>query len=221
MTQETVWQYAYVARSVEYSIRIEGLSFAHHQVVASMKPEQQRYWLDIASTQGLSVAKLRKAIKNARNQEQPQDMPQPLDQWRKAKPKADTIQAIYRQADERTRELILEELRDLVRTLEGEAGNIQAAHLPQRRSRADIKAFAPDTTEHDQPTQLRDNQLKVLLRLYQKGPISDAYHTNHMTIARELETLGFAKIEQHGTRYTAYIVRHGEQHLRDIGEIVG
>jgi hypothetical protein len=64
-TDGSLHQYAYVARRIEFSIRIENLSFGHHQVVASMDTQSQTQWLEKAKNEGWSVAQLRKAIKIA------------------------------------------------------------------------------------------------------------------------------------------------------------
>jgi hypothetical protein len=45
----TIYNYAYVARKVEISLRSEVLSFGHHQVVAPLSPEEQRKWLKRAA----------------------------------------------------------------------------------------------------------------------------------------------------------------------------
>jgi hypothetical protein len=59
----TLRTYASVARSVQLSIRIDKLSFAHHQLVAALEPEQQREWLRYAAENGLSVAQMRNAMR--------------------------------------------------------------------------------------------------------------------------------------------------------------
>lgn len=56
----------YVSSHVETSLRSENLSFGHHKEVAPLIPEEQKYWLDKAEEEHLSVADLRHAIK--RNQ---------------------------------------------------------------------------------------------------------------------------------------------------------
>jgi hypothetical protein len=58
----TLMTYGSVARAIEPSIRIEVLSFAHHQVVASRPPDEQRAWLDKAAKGKWSVSALRQAI---------------------------------------------------------------------------------------------------------------------------------------------------------------
>jgi hypothetical protein len=58
----TLYEYARVARGVDFSIRIEKLSFAHHQLVAGMSPEDQQQWLIYASENDLSVSQMRKAM---------------------------------------------------------------------------------------------------------------------------------------------------------------
>jgi hypothetical protein len=52
-----------VARAFpDLSIRIEKLSFKHHQMVAGKVPEEQVYWLKLALERGWSTAQLRRAI---------------------------------------------------------------------------------------------------------------------------------------------------------------
>lgn len=60
---KTLREYAYVSRNVELSIRMDNLSFGHHQLVAAMEPDQQAGWLRWAVENGASVAGLRAAIK--------------------------------------------------------------------------------------------------------------------------------------------------------------
>lgn len=55
----TLYDYAYVARSVQISMRIETLSFNHHQVVAPLPPKEQTHWLNLALVNKWSVAELR------------------------------------------------------------------------------------------------------------------------------------------------------------------
>ncbi|MEM6280563.1 MAG: hypothetical protein AAF787_00100 [Chloroflexota bacterium] len=61
----TLYEYVRVCKAVDFSIRIENLSFKHHQIVASMEPEQQSQWLNHAANEGLSSKALRQAIKQA------------------------------------------------------------------------------------------------------------------------------------------------------------
>ena len=53
----------WVCERVPQAVRREGLSFSHHQAVASMEPELQSYWLLMAEAQGWSVRALREAIR--------------------------------------------------------------------------------------------------------------------------------------------------------------
>jgi hypothetical protein len=64
-SENTVMQYAYVARKVEISIRYRDLSFGHHQLVVGMARPEQEQWLQKAADEGLSIAKLRAAIKQS------------------------------------------------------------------------------------------------------------------------------------------------------------
>jgi hypothetical protein len=194
LKRDTVHDYTYVARNVEFSIRIENLSFAHHQVVAGMEADQQRRWLELAAAEGLSVAKLRRAIKAAQQEGDEQHTPH-IDQWRKLKPKTSQVQVVYNAADKQTQQIILEDIRDLYHTLTGEQ------------------------LKTDQP-QINPAQLQVLKRLYFDGPVTDRHGTKDMSQYHELAKMGLVKIEQEGAHYKASIVRSGEQYLRSIGEIV-
>lgn len=66
---KTIKDYAYVCRSVLPSMRIDGLSFGHHQVVAPLCGEDQAKWLRaaLAGDNGFkwTVGKLREAIRGA------------------------------------------------------------------------------------------------------------------------------------------------------------
>ena len=60
---QTLANYAYVARKVQFSYRYENLTFKHHYTVAKLKdPEEQKYWLDQAAKHDLGVDRLRKSI---------------------------------------------------------------------------------------------------------------------------------------------------------------
>lgn len=52
----------WVAKKVEFSRRIENLSWSHHQQVANLVPEAQAQWLERAAGDGLTVAELRAAV---------------------------------------------------------------------------------------------------------------------------------------------------------------
>lgn len=57
--ERTLREYSYVARSVQLSIRIDNLTFAHHQVIAPEPEERQALYLEYASVASISVANLR------------------------------------------------------------------------------------------------------------------------------------------------------------------
>jgi hypothetical protein len=65
-TLERVRDLGWVARNVTSSFRNDALSFTHHTVVASLKPEDQKTWLSKAADGDWSVPKLRTEIKNSR-----------------------------------------------------------------------------------------------------------------------------------------------------------
>jgi hypothetical protein len=62
----TVANYGWVAGSVQCSLRNEHLSFNHHYAVATLKPEEQKEWLDRAAEFNWSVEYLRTEL--SRNQ---------------------------------------------------------------------------------------------------------------------------------------------------------
>ena len=57
----------YVASRFDISLRRENLSWSHHFLLASLEPEEQRYWLDLATEQKLSVNDLRVELRAARH----------------------------------------------------------------------------------------------------------------------------------------------------------
>lgn len=59
---KTLYEYAYVAANVQFSIRNGKLSFGHHQKVAAMEPDQQIVWLAAAVEHGWTVRQLAAAI---------------------------------------------------------------------------------------------------------------------------------------------------------------
>ncbi len=73
--EKTLRDYAYVCRNVEMSIRIDTLSFAHHQVVAKFHddPDLQLHWLSQAANHNWSVKELREAIKLSERKDDAKD----------------------------------------------------------------------------------------------------------------------------------------------------
>lgn len=60
--RKTLYEAAYVARNVPIPIRMETLSWGHHQVVAALTDAGQRYWLGKALEGSWTVAELRFAM---------------------------------------------------------------------------------------------------------------------------------------------------------------
>jgi len=56
--------FAYVARHVDSSIRIEELSFRHHQLVAAFDQKKQKKYLSVAAKNKFSVADLNEYIRD-------------------------------------------------------------------------------------------------------------------------------------------------------------
>lgn len=86
-SRKTLIEWAYVARNC--SIRMDQLSFGHHQVVAALEPIQQEQWLKKAAEwpgSPLSVSGLRKAIADERKRnESPFSISLPRELYEKLK----------------------------------------------------------------------------------------------------------------------------------------
>jgi hypothetical protein len=56
--------YAYVSRNVSLSVRTDKLSWFHHRLIARLKPEKQRHWIDLATNgqEHISIRRLRSSI---------------------------------------------------------------------------------------------------------------------------------------------------------------
>ena len=66
---KTLYDYRYVARHVDFSVRTEKLSFGHHKLVAQLEPALQQHWLNRAAagdvdsiSQPWSISRLRKEM---------------------------------------------------------------------------------------------------------------------------------------------------------------
>jgi hypothetical protein len=70
---QSLMNMAYVASRFDFSRRRENLSWSHHAEVAALSPAEQELWLDRASRGGLSVRRLRDALRRtgARDQRSP------------------------------------------------------------------------------------------------------------------------------------------------------
>lgn len=55
--------YAWVARSVPHKVRVAGLSWTHHRVVARLEEKEQASWLNLASTAQMTIDDLSGAIR--------------------------------------------------------------------------------------------------------------------------------------------------------------
>jgi hypothetical protein len=81
---QSVYKYSYVSRNVEFCIRMQNLSWAHHQLVAPLTPEQQKFALEHATTQKLSVAKFRDWINEQTGQPAAPALPHSVGQGAKS-----------------------------------------------------------------------------------------------------------------------------------------
>lgn len=62
-TRATVAQYKYVANAVPPKDRVEGLSFSHHEAVASLATPDKRRYLERAKREHLSVSALKQVVR--------------------------------------------------------------------------------------------------------------------------------------------------------------
>lgn len=60
--QQTIYNVTFVCRHVKRAQRREDLSFSHHAEVASLKPEEQERWLNVAARDSLSCNRFRALI---------------------------------------------------------------------------------------------------------------------------------------------------------------
>jgi hypothetical protein len=60
--RQTLYQFASVAKRVPDCMRHTSLSWEHHQVVASLEPEDQKAWLDAAKEKNINAKQLRRAV---------------------------------------------------------------------------------------------------------------------------------------------------------------
>jgi len=68
---QTLMNMVHVASRFEVSRRRKGLSWSHHETVASLEPDQQEYWLDRAFAERFSVADLRLELRTSRRKQAP------------------------------------------------------------------------------------------------------------------------------------------------------
>lgn len=112
-SEKSLREFTYVCRNVDLSIRMDKLSFKHHQIVAALNPEQQVNWLQIAATSNWSTSKLRAEINKT-------DDPITPDWWADwFMPKLDSLAQKARKATESERTAAANELRRLADELEG------------------------------------------------------------------------------------------------------
>ena len=72
----TLAQAAWVAKAVQFSSRLENLSWSHHQEVASLEPDEQDAILGKATEHGMSRKELREFVRiYKRKQTQPAELP--------------------------------------------------------------------------------------------------------------------------------------------------
>jgi hypothetical protein len=63
LSEKSIKNAAWICSSIAPSLRRETLTFAHHEVVAALEPDEQREFLDQAESENLTVSALKKIIK--------------------------------------------------------------------------------------------------------------------------------------------------------------
>jgi hypothetical protein len=71
LSRKYLFTLAYVGRNVPFSCRKEKLSFTHHELVAALEPVEQERVLQKAVTEGWTVARLKKYLRDVVLQESP------------------------------------------------------------------------------------------------------------------------------------------------------
>ena len=83
LAYQTLANYSYVSRKVQFSLRKENLDLHHHLVVAKLKtPEEKEFWLSMAEKHKLGVHRLRKSINFGRLASEEETKGDPLDRGR-------------------------------------------------------------------------------------------------------------------------------------------
>jgi hypothetical protein len=109
---QTLANYAWVARSIHFSLRGEKLSYGHYKLIAKFPPKEQTRWINRVHDENLSVRQLAAAIEG-------ESLPAPLPSWRKPLEKMrTTYEQQWDQLDSQQRRAIYEELRLMVQQLE-------------------------------------------------------------------------------------------------------
>lgn len=80
---QTLYNYAWVASCVDFSVRTENLSFEHHKLVARLPPERQRELLSQAVKEGWSTRKLREIITPPALSDKTDPFERDFDRWLK------------------------------------------------------------------------------------------------------------------------------------------
>lgn len=75
---QTLADFKWVAKHVEFSRRREKLSFSHHKEVAGLEPKEQDKYLRLAEANGLSVADLRELLRLRKREVDDSKGPPPL-----------------------------------------------------------------------------------------------------------------------------------------------
>lgn len=63
LARKTLYNYYYVCKNVDISLRRENLGYTHYSLVAAMDRDKQIYWIDRASVEDMTVDVMRDAIR--------------------------------------------------------------------------------------------------------------------------------------------------------------
>lgn len=62
LADETLRKYEKVCKRIPVGLRRPNLTFTHHEYVAFLTPDEQKYWLDKTEAEGWSTTQLRKEL---------------------------------------------------------------------------------------------------------------------------------------------------------------
>jgi len=104
----TLYDYAYVCRKVQFSVRTEKLTFGHHKLTSAMDTSDQQIWLTRAAENGWSIAQMRAEINGKRLPDGQAQRPLLSVNWRKP----------WQKMGREQRQTMLDEMRQIVREME-------------------------------------------------------------------------------------------------------
>ncbi|MFZ4816281.1 MAG: hypothetical protein ACOYL5_17230 [Phototrophicaceae bacterium] len=110
----TLYNFAGVARRVQFDLRRSNLTFSHHSLVSAKEPEEQAYWLGLAEQNQWSVKQMRLSMTGVK------DTPDANEWWKSTFSRLDKVKEQANKLDPETRRELASKLRELILALEEE-----------------------------------------------------------------------------------------------------